>query len=191
MNKRCQTCRESKPTDEFYRRAKSADGLQEVCKSCQHSYRNSWAEANPEKRSAQSKRYRESNLEKVNARFAKWKANNPDYESKRYRKDPARFAERLRQFRLKNPDACPRYIARRKTAKLRATPAWANPDAIAAYYKTAAHRTAESGVPWQVDHIVPLVSKKVCGLHVEHNLCVITASENHKKSNRVWPDMPT
>ena len=46
------------------------------------------------------------------------------------------------------------------------------------------------GFKWEVDHIVPLQSKLVCGLHVHNNLQVITALENIKKHNKVWPDMP-
>jgi hypothetical protein len=74
--------------------------------------------------------------------------------------------------------------------KLKAVPAWADRKAIEAIYAQAVERTRATGSLHQVDHIVPLKSAKVCGLHVQNNLQVLTATENQSKSNRVWPGMP-
>jgi len=64
------------------------------------------------------------------------------------------------------------------------TPAWANAAAMKRIYDRAALLNKE------VDHIVPLNSPIVCGLHCEDNMQVLTSLENSAKSNRWWPDMP-
>jgi uncharacterized protein YdaU (DUF1376 family) len=76
--------------------------------------------------------------------------------------------------------------AGRNATKLNATPKWLTKNQrsdIAAIYAEAATKTASTGVRHQVDHIIPLRSKIVCGLHVAWNLRVITAEENMRKSN--------
>ena len=70
-------------------------------------------------------------------------------------------------------------------------PAWADQAAILAIYFLAETASMLFGVPYQVDHIVPLRSKLVCGLHVEHNLRVICKRSNIAKGNRTWPGKPS
>lgn len=82
------------------------------------------------------------------------------------------------------------HVTSRARAKKHATPPWADRDAMREIYKEAARVTSESGVKHHVDHIVPLKSNLVCGLHCEANLRVVPAVENLKKHNRSWPDMP-
>lgn len=72
----------------------------------------------------------------------------------------------------------------------RATPAWAEQDAIRRLYQWARIKSAITGELWVVDHIVPKISPYVCGLHVIANLRVIHWRENTSKANLWWPDMP-
>jgi hypothetical protein len=79
---------------------------------------------------------------------------------------------------------------RRKRVRVGATPAWANLEMMRLIYKMARELSEKLGVSYHVDHIVPLQSDLVCGLHCEANLQILTALENLKKHNRTWPDMP-
>lgn len=69
------------------------------------------------------------------------------------------------------------HTMKRHCARLQRTPAWADLDAIAAFYR---------GVPegHHVDHIVPLLGKNVSGLHVLNNLQYLPKRENCSKNNR-------
>jgi hypothetical protein len=68
-----------------------------------------------------------------------------------------------------------------------ATQRWSDQDAVIAIYKERDRIAEETGVPHDVDHIYPIVSHVVCGLHVHFNMRVVPASENRSKSNR-FPD---
>jgi hypothetical protein len=72
----------------------------------------------------------------------------------------------------------------RSLAQRSATPGWANKKAILAFYREAARLTLETGIAHEVDHIIPILSKRVCGLHVETNLQVITKAANQTKLNK-------
>lgn len=82
------------------------------------------------------------------------------------------------------------YRAARRAACRKATPTWANAFFIQEAYRLAKLREKVCGGKWHVDHVVPLKSALVCGLHCEANMAVIPALHNHAKGNRTWPDMP-
>lgn len=80
--------------------------------------------------------------------------------------------------------------ANRRSRKLEATPIWADGEAILKIYADATRLSIETGIAHHVDHIVPLTSKYVCGLHCEFNLQVLMWKDNLKKHNRTWPNQP-
>lgn len=101
----------------------------------------------------------------------------------------ARRKEAIRKSKQKykeeNRDKTAEIQARRRARKLNATPTWANDFFIAEAYHLAQLRGMSSGFEWHVDHIIPLQSKLVCGLHCEFNLQVIPGIENVKKGNKL------
>ena len=137
--------------------------------------------ANTEHIKAGARAYRAANKEKVAAYF------------KALDQTPARReanSARLRAWKKRHPDRVNADTARRQLRLRQAYVAWANDELIAEAYALAQLRTHITGIPWQVDHIVPLNNDLVCGLHCEANLQVIPAVTNLAKSNDWWPDMP-
>ena len=83
--------------------------------------------------------------------------------------------------------------ARRRKHRL-ATPIWLTQQQkseIRQLYKIAITMTKTTGEQYVVDHIVPLRSEFVCGLHVPWNLRVIPRQENLLKSNKLIDTPPT
>ena len=91
-----------------------------------------------------------------------WKANN---------KTQIRADTKAR--RRKHREATPPWLTRKQKSEIRQL------------YQIAISMTQTTGEQYVVDHIVPLRSHEVCGLHVPWNLRVITQEENLKKSNKL------
>src|SRR3990167_8912755 len=165
--KSCPKCKKVKLRSEFYVASREASGLQCWCKECQKIAGQNLVKKNPERQMDRTRRWRKANTEKHNA-----------YGAKNRKLYPAFHAARS---------------MRQRAIKLRAIPSWANQFFIDEIYDLAARRSAIKcgGIKkWDVDHIVPLKSPLICGLHVHNNLRVIPATDNYKKGNRHWPDMP-
>ena len=101
--------------------------------------------------------------------------------------DRSKKHEYNRNYFAQNRDKFRSNRAKYKAQKVLATPSWAVKHKIDEYYFAADFLGMVTGEWYEVDHIVPLLNEKVCGLHVEHNLQVITREENRRKSNK-WLD---
>ena len=73
--------------------------------------------------------------------------------------------------RRKHRQAMPPWLSRKQKSEVREV------------YKTAITLTKITGTQYVVDHIYPLRSEVVCGLHVPWNLRPVTQEENLRKSN--------
>jgi len=78
---------------------------------------------------------------------------------------------------LHGKSVCNASNAKRKAALLQRLPTWTDLGAIEAFYDKA----ATAGLT--VDHIIPLQGKRVSGLHVPHNLQLLSKAENSSKKN--------
>lgn len=193
----CRKCFETKPVSEFYRHARNPDGIGYFCKACCKIINARWYLLNTEKAIAKSVRRGKEKPELVKAEHTRWRHTNKEHcnENKNIWKknNPEKcikHAEARAIVRKKNRAKDNSLRAKYRAAQLLATPGWADSVAILEKYEFAKLWSELRGIPYHVDHIVPMLSKIVCGLHVEHNLQVITAKENISKNNRRWPDMP-
>ena len=123
---------------------------------------------------AAGKRYYEKNKDLVKAR-----ANaRPKNEVSQYKK----------KYKEANPDLYKALTSVRKRRHRNATPKWISTSqklAMRQLYLQAMELTNLTGERYVVDHIIPLISDEVCGLHVPWNLRVITQEENLRKSNKL------
>lgn len=110
--------------------------------------------------------------------------------AKYYESHKKEQSNRAKEWRIKNKDKAMATVARRRAKRKLALVNWRDDFIIKEIYALADLRTKMTKVKWEVDHIVPLQSDIVCGLHWEMNMQVITKSANIRKGNRYWPDMP-
>lgn len=171
--------------------------------------REKWKKNNPEKHIKAQADYVSKNKEKITEAKAKYRNNNKEkiaISSKLYREnnmDKCRAREilyheshrqegrvRSAKWAKENKERTTFLARKHQAARINSVPKWANEFFMDEAYRLSALRTKITGIKWEVDHIVPLQSKLVCGLHCEHNIQVIPSLLNKRKSNVYWPDMP-
>jgi hypothetical protein len=131
-----------------------------------------------------SKEYYEENKDAI-------KTYARQYAARRTAENPEANREKVRKWKKDNPGKLAAQKKARKLAKTGATPKWLTKEhraQMAALYLQAQIWTEVTGVPYHVDHIIPLNGENVCGLHVPWNLRAIKGEENLKKSNKMEED---
>lgn len=110
----------------------------------------------------------------------------------------ARSNEDRRKYRsswaAKNPMKVKASTKHRRNKHKQATPPWLTAEqkkTIKQMYIDAMTTTRVTGTPYVLDHIVPLRSEVVCGLHVPWNLQIMTRAENLIKSNKLTENIYT
>lgn len=148
---------------------------------------------NRERLRAQKREYQKKNSKTRTAYSVEWRRQNLE----RQRQTEARYRERNREacndrikaWKKANRDKVVLYSLVRGQCERQAIPPWADIAAVRAIYEQAAAMRRE-GHDVHVDHVVPLRSQLVCGLHWEGNLHIVPRIENLRKCNYRWPDMP-
>jgi hypothetical protein len=155
--KTCSKCKETKKLGQFYKRA-DRDSHHSWCKPCKNLSGKQWNMKNKERHSQINSEWYEQNKEKHLENSRQW------YKDNKHRK-------------LETTSA------RDKRCVL-ATPTWADRELIKELYALAQKLTEQTGIPHEVDHVIPLQGAIVSGLNVPNNLQVITREENRRKSNK-------
>ena len=103
-------------------------------------------------------------------------------------RSPEDITKYRKTWKKANPELVLANDKHRRTKHKQATPKWLTQEhktEIKQFYLDAMLVSKVTGVPYAVDHIVPLRGELVSGLHVPWNLAVITREENSKKSNKI------
>ena len=114
-----------------------------------------------------SKEWTAKNREHVNELHKIWRNNNLE-KSKGYQ----------RKYRKTHAKSLLAKCRNEQLAKLNATPRWSDLEKIKKIYINCPKG-------YHVDHIYPIQSEVVCGLHVSWNLQYLTSEENLRKGNSV------
>jgi len=202
--KLCKVCLTRKPLSDFSANSNTADKLRPNCRSCVSEYNREYRKKNRDHILKLNREYVANNRGHMREKTKQWRADNPDkakesnsqyYQNnrdkqladakERYLKNADIKKQQAKQWKKNNPDKVAAINAKRRAQKRNAIPKWSDISAIGKFYTEARKLTESTRIQYQVDHIVPLISKVVCGLHCEDNLRVITAEENNAKKNRL------
>ena len=170
QSKVCPMCKDTKPLGMFSPDARTRSGVQSRCKPCQANVNKIARAKNPEKHRAAVKASTQKHYVKKLQRNATYRLKNPQ-----------KVVVWKQQDRLTNRSRVLADNAYRRAATKQRTAAWANLAAIKSIYEEAQQVSMLVGDWYHVDHVIPLMGKDVCGLHVETNLQIIPAVENLRK----------
>lgn len=159
----CFRCKTKKDLERFSKDKSRKDGKYPTCMDCVMYYQNSSA-------------YKEIHI-KAKANYRK--TTGYKISRKKYRKsEKGKLSES--RYRKNNRGTVNFYTAKRRAAKLKATPKWLTYEHLEQIKDI--YKNCPNG--YEVDHIEPLQGESLCGLHVPWNLQYLLKSENRSKGNK-------
>ena len=136
---------------------------------------------NREKLLAYQRAYRAANKDQIREKMTN---RMPGY----YSKNKTTYNARSQQWRKDNPDKVATHSRFRDRVLRQQMPPWAEREKIAMVYSKRDELNAIHGLGLEVDHIIPLVSDTVCGLHCWANLQLLDQPLNGAKRNTYQTD---
>lgn len=153
--------------------------------------KSEYRKANPEAIQASKAKYAAANPEKLRALKAAGYARRADkaraYRERYYFENREKAVQTIQRWRAENPRKVRELSARRKASVKRATPIWFSEFdrfVVEEAYHLAVLRKEATGVSWELDHIVPLSGRTVCGLHVAGNFQLLPKPINNWKRHK-------
>lgn len=105
-----------------------------------------------------------------------------------YRNNAEYFKQCSKQYRRNNPGKSALYNQRRFKYLKESIPSWYETELVQQFYVKRDKLNKKWQTNFQVDHIIPILSKTVCGLHCWANLQLLDASVNQSKYNSYQQD---
>jgi hypothetical protein len=177
----CKVCETEKAIEEFPKNRL-------VCKKCRCKQSVEYIKSNRSKYTQYMKEYYKNHPEKRKSRDDKYRENNKEKVEEYSLIYRRKNADKLKKYSLNwnkaNKERHSASKAKRRARLLEAMPKWADNDIIISIYKEAILRSKTEGIQYDVDHIIPLQGKNVCGLHVHTNLQILLSDDNRRKSNK-------
>lgn len=169
--KYCKHCAQNKDISAFG----GKKAISFYCRGCTNLINKTWRSNNPEKTKCGYRKKYHKNIEKERLRGRK-----------KYAKYKKEYSLKRKVWETNNRGKRNAVEAKRRAKKLNATPKWLSVDQIAEikmFYIQAKELSWLSEGGLDVDHIVPLQGRNVCGLHVPWNLQIISSHANNVKFN--------
>jgi hypothetical protein len=158
------------------------------CGECTRLRHYSWYEKNKEQALSIIGKWQQKNKDVVNTGTRDWRKNNPQSAKETHKRYYTTHKETKLQFnklwRERNKPLLQYYNSKRRAQIKRASVDWADIGKMIVIYEQSVSMSRETGIMYQVDHIVPLQHKLVCGLHWEGNLQILSKKENQHKGNQ-------
>jgi hypothetical protein len=142
---------------------------------------------NAKKIAKTAKQYRERNPEKVRESSMRWKKENKEHIRQYDRDRRDQHSEWVAADRLANPEKYTARAARARADRAQRNAPWADGELIQGIYRQATELSRATGIPHEVDHVIPLQGVNVSGLHHQDNLLIVPKNLNRSKSNSFTP----